>query len=351
MRQVLFEIPIQGVWRLGPFGEVPGFGFGIVLLIWLVWGGFTLFRDWKQAGSLTADIKQSLLSFVGIALLIVFLPRIVQRPSLPVFGYGAMLVVGAALSGWTASTRIKLVGGDPKIAWDMTVMLILAGVVGSRVFYLIQKRNFVFANCQGLNDFLYRVVNLPDGGLVLYGGLILGSATYVWLCRKHGLSALKVGDAVVPAVFVGEACGRIGCFLNGCCFGDPCSLPWGVQFPRDSVPWAALESRGFLLPTADLTFALHPTQLYSTINALVLAGLVSVYYRWRSGDGAVLALAIMAYAISRSCLEILRGDEFGQFGTAMTIAQWVSVFVFIAGAGLAVWSWRHSERGLRSSAS
>lgn len=348
MRQVLFEIPLHGAWNLGPFGQVPGFGFGIVLVIWLLWGGFTLFRDWKHAGTFNADLQQSLLSFVGIAGLIVFLPNIIARPTLPVFGYGAMLVVGAGLSGWTAANRIKLVRGDPKIAWDMTIMLILTGVVGSRIFYLIQKRDIVFANCQGLGDFLFRVVNLPDGGLVLYGGLMLGSVTYVWLCRKHGLSPLKVGDAVIPAVFIGEACGRIGCFLNGCCFGDACSLPWGVQFPRDSVPWAALENRGFLLPTADATFPLHPTQLYSTINALVLAGLVAVYYRYRAGNGSVLALGIMAYAVSRSCLEILRGDEFGQFGTGMTIAQWVSVFVFTAGASLAVWSWRHTDRGLRS---
>lgn len=349
MRQVLFEIPIRGPWHLGPLGDVPGFGFGILLLIWLVWGGFNLLRDWRRSDGLNSDWQQSLLFFVGIAVAIVLLPKYSPTDKLPVFGYGAMLVIGAALSGWTAATRIKLVGGDPKVAWDMTVMLILTGVIGSRLFYLIQKRDIVFANCQNIFDFVKRVVNLPDGGLVLYGGLMLGSVVYVWTCRKHGLSPLKVGDAVVPAVFVGEACGRVGCFLNGCCFGDACELPWGVRFPQGSVPWAALENRGFLLPFAEATFPLHPTQLYSAINALVLAGLTAVYYRRRAGDGSVLALAIMAYALSRSCLEVLRGDEFGQFGTGMTIAQWVSVFVFIAGASLAVWSWRHAERGLRSS--
>lgn len=351
MRQVLFEIPLKSPWHLGPFGDVPGFGFGIVLLVWLVWGGFSLYRDWKLGTVPGNELMQSLVFFLAMAGAIVAAPSYSPVGSLPVFGYGAMLVVGAGLSGLTASRRIRLVGGEPKIAWDMTVMLILTGVVGSRIFYLVQKREQVFAHCTNFFEVLKAIVNLPDGGLVLYGGLILGSATYVLLCRKHGLDALKVGDAVVPAVFVGEACGRIGCFLNGCCFGDACSLPWGVQFPRDSVPWTALENRGFLLPIAEATYPLHPTQLYSAINALVLAGITAIYYRYRAGNGSVLALAIMAYAVSRSCLEILRGDEFGQFGTGLTIAQCVSIVVFFAGAALAVWSWRHSERGLRSAAS
>ena len=348
LRQVLFEIPLKAPWNLGPLGQVPGFGFGLVLLIWLVWGGISLWRDSKRADFVAAEWRSSALFVLGGAVVIVLAPRLAPISHIPVFGYGAMLVVGAMLSGWTASVRSRLVGAPPNLAWDMTIALILAGVVGSRLFFLIQKHELAFANCRTLVDFLKTIVNLPDGGLVLYGGLILGAIVYVYLCKKHGLHPLKFGDAVVPAVFIGEACGRIGCFLNGCCFGDACSLPWGVSFPRDSVPWAALEQRGFVLEVSAATYPLHPTQLYSTLNALVLAAITTVYYRYRLGHGSVLALGIMSYALSRSCLEVLRGDEFGQFGTVLTISQWVSVFVFLGGAVLAWWSWTHARAQLTS---
>jgi phosphatidylglycerol:prolipoprotein diacylglycerol transferase len=229
--------------------------------------------------------------------------------------------------------------------------LVLAGVVGSRLFYLIQYRERVFANCQGIGDFIKATVNLTEGGLVLYGGLILGTLTYFVICRKRGIDPVKFGDAVVPAVFIGEACGRIGCLLNGCCYGDPCSLPWGIRFPHESVPWMALVQRGFLLETADTTFPLHPTQIYSSMNALVLAALTAAYHKHRAGDGSVLAVAIMGYALSRSCIEVLRGDELGQFGTVFTISQWVSMGVFFCGAALAWWSWRRSGGRLPSQAS
>lgn len=348
MRQILFEIPLQGAWNLGPLGEVAGFGFGIVLLLWLLVGGTSLYRDWRREGRLNSVVLQSLAFLVTVGIGIVLVPTFAPQPKVPVYGYGAMLVIGAILSGWTAATRSKFVGVEPQFSWDLAIKLVLTGVLGSRIFYLVQYRQRVYANCQGVGDYLKATVNLTEGGLVLYGGLILGTLTYFLICKRRGLDPLKFGDAVVPAVFIGEACGRIGCLLNGCCYGDPCSLPWGICFPHESVPWISLVQRGFLLETADTTFPLHPTQIYSSINALVLAALTAVYYRHRVGNGSVLALAIMGYALSRSCIEVLRGDELGQFGTVFTISQWVSLLVFLAGAALAWWSWRHSEPRLTS---
>jgi phosphatidylglycerol:prolipoprotein diacylglycerol transferase len=140
----------------------------------------------------------------------------------------------------------------------------------------------------------------------------------------------------------------MGCFLNGCCFGDACDLPWGVQFPAHSVTWRVLVERGFLDATSTATMTLHPTQLYSSLNGLVLAALTAVYYRYRSGDGSVVALALMTYPVSRICVEILRGDEMGQLGTGLTISQLVSLGVLVLGLGLAWWSWTHPDTELPS---
>lgn len=350
MRQVLFYIPIQGDWSLGPLGDFPGFGFGIVLLIWILFGAFSLRKLLKTEKSFTAEVKAAALWWSVIAVGIVMLPSIVpdQLRQIPVFGYGAMLVAGVAGSGWIASKRAPLAGADPKFAWDMAVWIVLAGVVGSRLFHLVQYRNVVYEGCNSIGDFIRRSVMLPDGGLVLYGGIILATTVYFVLCRKNRVDAVKFGDAVVPAVFVGIMFGRLGCFLNGCCFGNVCDLPWAVTFAKGSVPWDALVSRGFLSADALQTMPLHPTQIYSSINGLVLALLTVAYYPYRKGDGSVMALALILYPISRICLEIVRNDELGQLGTGLTISQLVSLGALVAGLLLSWWSWTRPASKLPS---
>jgi phosphatidylglycerol:prolipoprotein diacylglycerol transferase len=111
----------------------------------------------------------------------------------------------------------------------------------------------------------------------------------------------------------------------------------------DSVPFTAEVVRGQILPTAAHSLMLHPTQLYSSMNALVLAILTWNYFPYRRRHGEVLLLAWLAYPVTRFCLEILR-DEPGQFGTPVTISQWVSLLLF--GTGLVFW-YILSKRPLR----
>lgn len=349
MRQVLFEVPVTGNWNLGLF-SAPGFGFGILLAAWAVVGVFTLRGEWKKSGGFSKEFQGAVGWWTVIAAGIVMAPHFLPE-KLRLFGYGTMLVCAVVFSGWTGATRAKLVGVPPAFAWDLAVWLVLAGVVGSRGFYLLQYHARVYRGCVTIRDYLLATINLPDGGLVLYGGLIFASLMYLLHCRMRGVPPLKFADAAVPAVFVGVAFGRMGCFLNGCCYGDACELPWGVQFPASSVTWTVLVQRGFLDPDSTATMVLHPTQLYSALNGLVLAALTAVYYRYRAGDGSVVALALMTYPVSRICIEILRGDEMGQLGTGLTISQLVSLGVLAAGVALARWSWTHSEPRLPSAAS
>jgi phosphatidylglycerol:prolipoprotein diacylglycerol transferase len=341
VRQVLFRIPIQGDWSLGPLGDVPGFGFGIVLLAWCLFGAFSLRRLLKSEGGFTSELKVAIGYWAAFAVGIVLVPSIVppQITHLPVFGYGAMLVCGVVACGWVASKRAPLASADPTFAREMAVWIVLSGVVGARLFHLVQYRAIVYRDCHSLMDFVKASVMLPDGGLVLYGGIILATVTYFVMCRMNKVDPLKFGDAVVPAVFVGIAFGRLGCFLNGCCYGNACSLPWAVQFPKESAAWGALVKNGFLMPDALQTMPLHPTQLYSSINGIVLAVVMIAYYRYRKGDGSVMALAMMLYPISRIGLEILRNDEAGQLGTGLTISQLVSLGVLAGGILLSWWSW------------
>ena len=353
VRQVLLRIPIRGDWSLGPLGDVPGFGFGIVLLAWCLFGAFSLRRLLKSEGGFTSELKVAAGYWTAFAVGIVLIPSIVppQITHLPVFGYGAMLVAGVLACGWTAARRAPLASADPTFAREIAVWIVLSGVVGARLFHLVQYRERVFAGCESVADYVKASVNLPDGGLVLYGGIILATITYFVMCRMNKVDPLKFGDAMIPAVFIGIAFGRLGCFLNGCCYGNACSLPWAVQFPKDSVPWNALVQRGFLMPDALQTMSLHPTQIYSSINGVVLAAIMIAYYRYRKGDGSVIALAMMLYPISRISLEILRNDELGQLGTGLTISQLVSLGVLSAGILLSWWSWTRPSSQLPSTTS
>jgi phosphatidylglycerol:prolipoprotein diacylglycerol transferase len=344
MRQVLIYIPIHADSPIGPPGYV------LMLLAWGVFAAISLYRTWQSTGGFSSEFKSTLVFCALFAGGLFVLGEVLQVERLPVFGYGAALVAGVVGSMWVGGRRAKLVGVDPQFARDLTVWLVLSGVVGARLFHVIQHHERIFKGCVTLLDHLKAVIMLPDGGLTLYGGLILASLTYLWICHKNKVPAVRFADAAVPAVFVGITFGRLGCFLNGCCYGARSDLPWAVSFPQGSAAWSALVGRGFLPENAVQTMSLHPTQIYSSINGLVLAALTAAYYRYRKGDGSVVALALIMYPLSRFGLEIIRWDETGQLGTELTISQFVSLGVVGLGLVLARWSWTHSAPQLPSDA-
>jgi phosphatidylglycerol---prolipoprotein diacylglyceryl transferase len=264
--------------------------------------------------------------------------------SVPVFGFGAMLFLGFVAGAWTAGRRAARIGLQPEMIWDVGIWLFIAGVIGCRAFYCIQYGSHMFYNdvnghavLKSLPNLIFTAVNLPDGGLVYYGGIPAGLLAAIWICRKRKISLLALGDVIIPSLFLGMAFGRIGCFLNGCCYGDRCDLPWGVQFPMGSVPDMALVIRGFVGADQDLNFRLHPTQLYSSLDGLFLYMLTAAYFPFRPRNGSVIALGALTYPISRFAIESLRADELGQFNTALTISQWISILTFVSGIVFALW--------------
>jgi phosphatidylglycerol:prolipoprotein diacylglycerol transferase len=264
--------------------------------------------------------------------------------SLPVYGFGAMLFLGFTAGAWSCARRGMSVGYTPEMMWDFAIWLFIMGVVGCRIFYCIQYSQHVFFDYENgeyklklLPALLFSAVNLPDGGLVWYGGLFTGVLTAIWLSRKRNISFLQAGDVLVPSLLLGLAFGRVGCFLNGCCYGDRCTLPWGVHFPLGSVPDMSLVLRGYLGADQGSSLLLHPTQLYSSINALILFFLTSTYFYYRPRNGSVMALAGLTYAITRFTIEFLRDDEPGQFGTMLTISQWLSIVMFVFALAFAAW--------------
>jgi phosphatidylglycerol:prolipoprotein diacylglycerol transferase len=349
MRQTLLRIRLDDIWSMAPIDDVTGVGLGyVVLVIWSLMAANWAVTTFRGEG-LTRDDLPGALIWVGSAAALLsigqwMLPA--QFTSIPVYGYGFMLFLGFFSGAWLAMRRAKSVGLSGDLIWDLAVWLIVSGIGGARLLYVIRFPENVFANKVGAAKF-WAIFNLPDGGLVLYGGVILGLLVFYWFCRRRKLNPLLMADVIMPSFFVGLAFGRLGCFLNGCCYGDVCSLPWAVQFPEGSATFAALVSKGFLSDAASATMSLHPTQLYSSINAVVLAILAATYFKHRHQNGAVLALALCTYPVTRFILEYLRSDEltvvmtirtallWGEevttFSTPFTPSQWVSLVLFSIG--------------------
>lgn len=352
MRQVLLRFPFDQPWDLGPLGHWPGFGFGIVLLAWVLFGAWSLRYLWRARGHWTGDDWSSIGLWIGIAAAIIFAPQFGPRfapEGLPIYGYGLMLLISFGSGALLAIWRAQREGLNADLIWDLAAWLFIPGLVGARVFYLVQYGHQVFAGKQGA-ELLWAVVNLPDGGLVLFGGLLAGAVSYFTFCHLRQVPPLLLADIVTPSVFLGIGFGRIGCLLNGCCFGDVCHLPWGLSFPKDSVPYRVLVDRGFLAPDAPFTPPLHPTQIYSAIDGFLICAITLAYYPYRQRNGSVFGVALLIYPTTRFLIELLRGDEYGQFGTSLTISQWVSIGVILCGIvyNVVLWGLPAQGRPLRA---
>lgn len=329
MRQVLLRIPLNLTVPL--FGHpVPVFGFGLLLGAWLGLCAFWAYQHLRRR-SFDSELQAQLVFQAFVSLIIWKLPSL--TPDINIFGYGAAMVCGFLAAAWLAGERAKREGIDPAIIWDIGMWVLLSGVLGARLFYIIKNPQNFFGPKMPLQQTLFEFVNLTKGGLVLYGGVLLGIATFIWQCHRMRLSALKLADILIPAIFVGEMFGRIGCFLNGCCFGDPTTLPWAVQFPPGSVPFDAEVAAGVIQKDALCSLPLHPAQIYSSFNALILAVITWNYYPHRKRDGSVLLMGWILYPITRFFLEVVRGDTPGEFGTSFTIAQWVSFGMLLSAIG------------------
>lgn len=338
MRQVLFHIPLDPPW----------FGFGILLAVWALIGIVALVVRLR-----TKDVKFStddlwpLGQWIVIAGLIIAAPRLGAylrehgsppfQQGLPLFGYGFMLFVAVATGGWWATVRAQREHLPSEKVWDLAFCLFLSGIVGARLFYLIQYPNRVLEGVTTVPEFFMAVVNLSKGGIVLYGGLIAAAIGFFSFCAFNRFRPLALLDIITPSIFLGIGFGRIGCFLNGCCYGDETTLPWGVSFPRASATFGALVEKNIIPATALCTPPLHPTQIYSAIDGFVLAALTAWYFSRRRRNGEVFAIGLTIYPITRFLIEFIRGDEPGLFGTRFTISQWVSALMFVTAIGYIIW--------------
>lgn len=471
MRQTLFYLPTQ-------IAGYPLFGTGILFWIILLVGIFTVARNLIFRKSPGDAIFYASLTALGLLLVRFVGPSIAEVNGFPIRGYGVFLTVALAVAGGLSLWRGKKLWNFPPDRL-FTVLFVAAvfGIIGARCFYVVQYWHEYASD--NLRDTILAVVNLTNGGLVVYGSIIGGAvATIVYLLVKR-IPVLPTLDLLIPAVMLGVAIGRLGCLMNGCCFGGPCDLPWAISFPPGSPaymqqldegvislygvtlappnvsddektlfslktkhvnlaseipsqvvvasvdPGSEAEEAGIkpgdriiemgivpkgFLKSEDATRAafdqrtisrfraannaqvfyfflniwnenaendvwlvlqeqtgvagsepgktrnivfhpthakarpVHPTQIYSSVNAFIIFCILIIVARFAKRDGLVLGVALVLYPLNRFCLELLRTDEESFCGTGLTVSQCVSVCVLFLGIALLTWTFTHKPK-------
>ena len=243
-------------------------------------------------------------------------PIIFRAGKFVVYSYSLMVVVAFAAALIYTYYEAKRVGEDPARVVDCGIYVFIACIVGGRLMHcLINYRIY-------LQDPV-RIFKIWEGGLVFYGGLILGSLVIIVYVLSHKLNLAKWADMSACVPMIGLFFGRIGCYLNGCCYGSiaPSWLPWKVKYPAGSMP---LELAGV---------PLHPAPLYEALAALA----IFVFLVWRSRhkrfESEIMWLMFFWYAVARFFLEFLRADERGGIASIrLSTSQLIAVFFFLLSA-------------------
>lgn len=224
----------------------------------------------------------------------------------PIFWYGIMVAVGFLACVAHLAARAVRDGRPASFGSDAAFWIMLFGIVGARVAYVIANLGYYAANPAEL-------LRVDQGGLIYYGGFAGAFLAGVIYARIKGVGILELADFIVSALPLGHAFGRVGCFVNACCYGSVTAAPWGV-FQHGALR--------------------HPVQIYEALFNLALYVSLFIVHRRSRRSGAVLSVYCMAYGAARFAFEFLRGDERLAWH-GLTVAQLVSLALMAAGA--AVW--------------
>jgi len=220
-------------------------------------------------------------------------PILFKIGNFPVGTYGLILVIGFFVALALGKHLGRRDGIEPDHLGDLAITLLLAGIIGAKVLMVVVDL-FSGKPAAELLDPGY----LRAGGAI-HGGVIGGTLAFFWRVKRLKLPVPQTLDALTPAVALGQAIGRLGCFSAGCCYGTACSLPWAVTFRNPDAHW---------LSGTPLGMPIHPVQLYSMLANLTVLGILLVAGRHRRFKGQVAALYFMLEGVGRMVTEVWRAD-------------------------------------------
>ena len=244
-------------------------------------------------------------------------PILFELGSLKLHAYGAMLAFSFFLGILLAARRARARGVNPDLVFDTSLVIVFASILGSRLMYVLFHRS----EMQTWID----LVAVWRGGLTMYGGVLAAMGAALVYLRRRGVAFLRMADIMSPSLGLGLMLTRVGCFLNGCCYGKPTELPFGVHFPEETYVGQLFHGS-----------AVHATQLYSALTGLLILVALLAYDRGRRHQGQVFALYLVLDGVGRFALDFFRYYEANVYVLgALTISQLISIgLVFL---GVLLW--------------
>jgi phosphatidylglycerol:prolipoprotein diacylglycerol transferase len=227
-------------------------------------------------------------------------PKLFSFGPFTLYSYGLMLALAVLLSGGLLAREAgKRMGIARDVVYDLVFWVVLSGIAGARLFY-------VFLNLKYFISSPLEIVMLWNGGLAWQGSFFGGLAAFVVYLRKKNIPVWRFLDLAAPYVALGHAIGRVGCLLNGCCYGKP--VAWGLVFPSFDV-------------------AVHPTQVYMSLTQLVIFVLLRIAASRNFRDGQIFVWYLLLSSIDRFFIEFFRADHLLYAG--LSIFQYVCLVVFM----------------------
>ena len=252
--------------------------------------------------------------------------------------YGLCMALGF-LAAWQVLVYLcKRTGQNLGNVEMLLTWVMISAVIGARAVYVVQHWTTEFAQ----NPFA--IIRLDQGGLVYYGGLIGALIPYVGYTLYFRKNFFELGDISAAVLPLGQAFGRLGCFMHGCCWGK-CSDSWlSVSFPRGSPVWWEHLNKGLIRESAQQSLAVIPTQLIESAATLALfVVLFRLYPKHYQRRGLIAGLYLVGYAVLRFCIEYLRADPRGAVGP-FSVSQVISFAIFAGGIGCIAFSFRYAKR-------
>ena len=268
-------------------------------------------------------------------------PIFIQIGDFAIRWFGVMMATGFLVAFFNMNYQAKREGINQQIISDMLIWILVGGLVGARVAYVIANWSTEFS-AHPLSMFA-----LQRGGLIYYGGLIGGIISSFIYVKMKKQPALPIADVAATSLPIGQAFGRVGCFLNGCCYGKVTEAPIGVEYPINSSPWIEQVNNKLIQSSSQCTLSVHPVQLYEACFSIVIFLSLVFVLRKQKFAGITASCYLLFYGVLRFVMEFFRGDERQKFAK-ITTAQGISLLIVAGGVVLFIYSLWYSKKNQKA---
>ncbi|MBN1264281.1 MAG: prolipoprotein diacylglyceryl transferase [Anaerolineales bacterium] len=241
--------------------------------------------------------------------------------------YGLFVASAAMVGAWVGAFEMKRYGENPDYIWDMMVWLLPVGVIGARIWYVVN--DIAGGGTRYLNNPI-SILAIPEGGLHIYGAVVFGLIAAYLLVKKYGLDMRLLLDSAAPALLIAQAFGRPANFINQELYGQPTDLPWGIKI--DAIHRLPQWSNLNLYPVETTRF--HPAFAYEMLWNYFAAGLLmtlSRRYKKQIKPGTMFAGWLVLAGFGRVMLEFFRPDQPRIPGTDLSYSRVISAIMFVVG--------------------